>query len=217
MIHSKSPRARTLPAQGAGCLRKLVRNERGISIVEFGLLAPVFIGFLLAVFEFGFAFYARAVLQGAVEEAARTASLENTQFDAIETRVSDQVVRVIPAGDADTDISFELDPIYYANYVDLTYPEDFEDNNNNNEWDSDECFVDRNNNGNYDTDVGLSGRGGAQDVVAIQASLTYVRPFPLWELFGVSPTQTINVATFLRNQPFAAQAAQSSVSICPAP
>jgi TadE-like protein len=175
----------------------------------------VFIGLLMITFEFGFTFYARAVLQGAVDEAARTASLENTDWDDISERVSTQVRSVIPASEAETDISFDLDPTYYLNYVDLTLPEDFEDNNNNNLWDTDECFVDRNNNATYDTDVGLEGRGGAQDVVAIDATLTYERPFPLWQLIGVDQRQTIRISTYLRNQPFSAQAAQASVRICP--
>jgi len=198
-------------------MRQLWRNDRGISVVEFALLAPVFLGILLTVFEFGFAFYARAVLQGAVDEAARTATLENTEWEAISDRVSNQVRAVIPTSDAETDISFDFDPAYYSNYVDLNLPEDFEDNNNNDEWDSDECFVDRNNNAIYDTDVGLEGRGGAQDVVAIDATLSYVRPFPLWQMFDIDPQQTIHITTFLRNQPFSAQAAQSSVQVCPEP
>jgi Flp pilus assembly pilin Flp len=196
--------------------RRFLRNNRGVAAVEFALIAPVFIGMLLVVFEFGFAFYAKAVLQGAVEEAARTASLENTRWDEIGDRVNSQVRKVIPASNSETDISFDIDPVYYANYVDVTLPEDFEDNNNNNLWDPDECFVDRNKNGIYDTDVGLEGRGGAQDVVAISATLIYVRPFPLWTIFDLEPTQTVRVNTFLRNQPFSAQAAESSVRICPA-
>ncbi len=205
--------------QRQGCLRRLrgiLRDNKAVSAVEFALIAPVFLGLLLTAFEFGFAFYARAVLQGAVESAARTASLENTEWTAISTRVNEQVRKVIPASNADTEISFDLDPTYYANYVDVELPEDFEDNNNNDLWDTDECFVDRNNNGTYDTDVGIDGRGGAQDVVAIDATLTYVRPFPLWRLFNIGPTQTIQISTYLRNQPFSAQAAQTSVRICPA-
>jgi len=198
-------------------MKGFLRNNEALAAVEFGLIAPVFIGILMVVFEFGFAFYARAVLQGAVDDAARTASLENTQFATIAQRVSDQVSSVIPVSDAQTDISFDLDPSYYTNYNDIDLPEDFDDDNHNNHWDPAECYVDRNDNGTYDTDVGLAGRGGAQDVVVIDATLTYVRPFPLWQLFGVGNTQTIRISTFLRNQPFSAQAAQSESRICPAP
>ena len=204
-------------ARGVLCrIRKLLRHESGVSVVEFALLAPIFFGILLAVFEFGFAYYARGVLQGAVDAAARTASLENTEFTQISDRVSRQVKAVLPSSEAETDISFDLDPTYYANYRDLQLPEDFEDNNNNDRWDSQECFVDRNANGTYDTDVGVEGRGGAQDVVSISATLSYARPMPLWRMFGLSDRQTITVRTFLRNQPFSAQAAETSVKICPA-
>lgn len=196
-------------------LRRLGRDETGISIVEFGFVAPLFIGLLLVVFEFGFAFYARAVLQGAVEEAARSASLENTEWNTITSRVERQVRTVIPTSNADTNISFQLDPEYYASYSDIQLPEDFDDNNNNDIRDADECFVDRNANRTYDTDVGLAGRGGAQDVVAIDATLTYVRPFPLWKLFGMENTQTIELHTYIRNQPFSAQSARTGVRICP--
>lgn len=196
--------------------RTALNRESGLAAVEFAILAPVFLGLLMITFEFGFAFYARAVLQGAVEEAARTASLENTQWSAISERVNEQVSSVIPAGSAQTDISFEFDPVYYANYSEIQVPEDFEDNNNNDQWDANECFVDRNGNRSYDTDVGLSGRGGAQDVVTIDATVTYVRPFPMWGLFGMDQRQTIRVSTYLRNQPFSAQASQQSMQICPA-
>ena len=198
-------------------LGKFLRNDQGVSAVEFALIAPVFFGILLVAFEFGFAFYARAILQGAVEEAARTASLENTQWDEIENLVNNKVRQVIPVSDSETEISFDLDPTYYANYVDLELPEDFEDDNNNNEWDPEECFVDRNSNTTYDVDIGLSGRGGAQDVVVIDATLVYNRPFPIWGLFNLEQTQTIRISTFLRNQPFSAQAQNVGVRICPAP
>jgi TadE-like protein len=195
--------------------RRISSDRRGISTVEFAFVAPVFLGLMLTVFEFGFAFYARSVLQGAVEQAARRASLENTAWVDIESEVERQVKTVIPTSDANTEISFNLDPTYYASYNDIQLPEDFTDSNSNGEWDTNECYVDRNGNEAYDTDVGLAGRGGAQDVVAIDAELEYVRPFPLWRMFNIGDKQRVRVSTFLRNQPFSAQAARVGVRICP--
>lgn len=194
---------------------KIARDRTGIAATEFALIAPVFIGLMMMAFEAGFAVYARSVLQGAVEQAARRASLENWVWEDIQDAVEKQVKTVIPASDADTQISFTLDPTYYASYADIELPEDFTDTNGNGEWDADECFVDRNGNASYDVDVGLAGRGGAQDVVSIDAQLEYVRPFPLWGLFNASQTQKIRVTTYLRNQPFSAQAARVGVRICP--
>lgn len=193
----------------------IARDERGISVVEFALVGPMFISVLMATFDLGFGVYTKAVLQGSVEDAARQASLENTQWTAIRDKVKQQIIAVIPAADANTDITFTLDPQYYEDYDDITIPEDFTDTNGNGRWDSTECFVDRNNNRTYDTNVGLAGRGGAQDVVSIKASVTYKRVFPLWSLVGQANTQTIEAATYLRNQPFSAQAARTGVRICP--
>jgi Flp pilus assembly protein TadG len=193
----------------------LVKDQRGISVVEFALIGPMFISVLMATFDLGFGVYAKAVLQGSVENAARQASLENTEWTAIENDVKAQVLAVIPAADANTDISFTLDKKYYEDYDDVVLPEDFTDTNGNGKWDPTECYVDRNNNQTYDTNVGIAGRGGAQDVVSIKANVTYKRVFPLWALVGQADTQTIEASTYLRNQPFSAQAARTGVKICP--
>jgi Flp pilus assembly protein TadG len=193
----------------------LAKDERGISVVEFALIGPMFISVLMATFDLGFGVYTKSVLQGAVEDAARQASLENTQWTTIKNRVNQQILAVIPAANAATDITFNLDSQYYEDYDDVIVPEDFTDTNTNGQWDSNECFVDRNNNRTYDTNVGIAGRGGAQDVVSIKASVTYVRIFPLWSLVGQANTQTIEAATYLRNQPFSAQTARTGIRICP--
>ncbi len=190
-------------------------NDEGIAATEFAIVAPMFLLILMAIFDFGFAIYTKAVLQGAIEEGARTASLENTQFSTIRTRVNQQVLTVLPASNPDTDISFTIDPTYYENYNDLQLPEDFTDLNSNDQWDSNECYVDRNGNRSYDTDVGLTGRGGAQDVVSINAKVDYKRIFPFWNMIGQPDRLTLEANTFLRNQPFSAQAARVGVEICP--
>jgi TadE-like protein len=189
-------------------------DQHGVSAVEFALVAPMFISVLMATFDLGFGVYTKAVLQGAIEEASRSASLENTQWTSIETKVKNQILAVIPSSDPSTDISFTLDPKVYEDYDDLILPEQFTDTNSNGSREAGECYVDRNSNRRYDTDVGLAGRGGAQDVISIKASVTYKRVFPLWAMTGQSQNQLIEASTFLRNQPFGAQAARVGVSIC---
>ena len=196
-------------------VRRLAGDRSGSAVVEFAIVAPVFLAMLMAVFDLGFLVYAKAVLQGAVEDGARSASLENTQWTAIEDKVNGQVMSVIPVDNAETDISFSFDPSYYGNYADVALPEDFTDSNANGVRDANECFVDRNGNRAYDTDVGLAGRGGAQDVVSIRAAVTYKRIFPLWSMIGQTQDYTISAQTYLRNQPFSAQAARVGVRICP--
>lgn len=220
MIGRSEPMAR-LRKDRLSPLRRLGRDEKGLAITEFGFVAPVFLLLLMGIFDQGFAMYIQAVLQGATQEGARQASLENTLWTDIEARVNQQVRNVVPSGDPDTEITFDLDPTYYQNYNEIGMPEDFEDTAKGNPavkngtYDADECFVDRNGNRQWDQDVGLAGRGGAQDVVSIKASLTYKRIFPFWKMIGQPQDQVLTATTFLRNQPFSAQATRVGVRICP--
>ena len=208
-------KGRRITMPGSSPVKRLATSSDGAALIEFAFLTPIFVMLLLAVFDIGFAIYAKSVLQGAIEDGARTASLENTEWEDIEERVNSQVRLVVPAADPDTDISVDLDSSFYGNYNDLTMPEDFTDLNNNSRWDPNECFVDRNNNRSYDTDVGIQGRGGAQDVLSINAQLQYRRMFPLWQFINQPQEMTLSANTYLRNQPFSAQATRVGVRICP--
>lgn len=263
-------------------IRNLGRARDGIAVTEFGFVAPVFILLLMGIFDQGYSMYIQSALQGAVQEGARKASLENTLWADIQERVNSQVRQVIPTSDPTTVISFTLDPTFYQNYNDVVLPENFEDKergatfnlrydgpepytdsnsngryddgepytdtNNNNRYtpgepfndangdgirqagetytdtmrdgvydgvyQTDEWYVDRNANNRWDRDVGIAGRGGAQDVVSIRASITYNRIFPLWKMVGQPQSQQLTATTYLRNQPFSAQAARVGVRKC---
>lgn len=196
-------------------LRGLRRNSEGIAATEFGFVAPVFCLLLMGIFDQGYALYIQSALQGAVQEGARQASLENTAWTDIEATVNRKVRNVVPSSDPATVISFTLDPQYYQNYNEIGLPEDFTDTNGNGRYDLPECFVDRNGDRTWDQDVGIAGRGGAQDVVSIQASITFKRVFPFWKMIGQPDQTTLQATTFLRNQPFSAQTTRVGVRVCP--
>lgn len=59
-------------------LRRLRRSERASSAVEFALVAPVIVSMLFGAFEFGRALWTQALLNYAVEEASRCASVNTT-------------------------------------------------------------------------------------------------------------------------------------------
>ena len=188
--------------------QSLLRNEQGIAAVEFALIAPTFMLMLMGVFDLGYAGYIQSVLQGAVEEAGRGSSLETTTSANLDTKVRDTVKELNKSGTLTTG------RLYYEKYSDISVPEDFTDANANGLRDAGECFIDKNGNSMWDSDVGLAGRGGAQDVVVYTASFNYKRMFPLWTILGQSDTQVISAKTYLRNQPFSAQAARVGVKVC---
>jgi Flp pilus assembly pilin Flp len=72
-------------------IRRLRKDKRGISAVEFALVAPVLFGFLIALFQVGMLFFANAGLNNAVADGARLASLFPRPTNAqIAARIADR-------------------------------------------------------------------------------------------------------------------------------
>lgn len=150
--------ARCLGRPGEGRLarlRRLRKDRDGLAATEFGFVAPIFLLLLMGIFDQGFAMYIQAALQGAVQEGARQASLENTQWGDITARVNTQVRNVVPTGDPNTEITFTLDPTVYQSYNELQMGEHFTDKERapftqNGTYDGDEAFTDSNGNEIWD-------------------------------------------------------------------
>lgn len=145
-----------LPKGRLARLRALRRDDRGIAITEFGFVAPLFLLMLMGIFDQGFAMYIQSTLQGAVQDGARRASLENTQWADIEAGVNRQIRNVVPSGDPNTEISFTLNSNVNQSYSELEMGEYFIDEERapfvrNNQYDGDEAFTDSNSNGIWDT------------------------------------------------------------------
>lgn len=193
-------------------LRRLAGDDRGATIVEFAIVAPVFIVLLLGIFDFGHMVYAQSVLQGAVHAAGRDSGLESGAdfMDRIDEKVRGQVGNIVPHGSVLTSRT------NYESFNDVNKPEDFVDANGNGAYDGNECFTDVNENGQWDEDRGLEGLGGADDVVLYTATLEYDRLVPLFRFVGGAERRTMAASTILRNQPFGDQAARPEEQICPA-
>lgn len=74
-------------------LARLGADEQGSNAVEFALVAPLLIGLLFGIFEFGQAVWTQGILDYAVEQASRCASINTTTCNsssAIETYAAQQ-------------------------------------------------------------------------------------------------------------------------------
>lgn len=181
--------------------RSLLRDDRGAYMMEFAMIMPAFLMLVMGIFDLGMQMYAKSVLAGAVEQAARLSTLEtnNSSQTNIDQAVRDQVGRVARYG------TLAFSRQNYRDFSSVGQPEPFTDSNNNGVRNSGECYTDSNGNGTWDSDAGGNGQGGASDVVVYRASLTFNRLFPLWKMLGEPQSKTITVTTVLRNQPFANQ------------
>ncbi|WP_156842626.1 TadE family protein [Novosphingobium aquimarinum] len=176
-------------------LARLRRDRAGVTVVEFALVAPVFLLLLMGTFEIGHMAYANAVLSGAVEQAARTATIEAGDIAAADARVEDTIRMVVP------DAKFAATRKSYFDFKDINRPEQWNDVNGNGDCDNDENFVDENGNGQWDADIGTGGNGGANDVVLYKVTVDYQPIFPI-PFVG---EQTLTATAVKKNQPFANQ------------
>lgn len=186
---------------------RLARDERGVTIVEFALIAPVLMLMLMGLLDLSYNMYTTEMLQGAIQEAARDSTLEGSggnqaQLDGIVTKA---VQAVAPGA------KLTFGRRSYASFTDAGRPEDYTDVNGDGTCDQGEPFEDANGNGSWDLDRGQAGFGGARDAVLYTVNVTYHRPFPVAGFIpGQSKDFTLTASTVLRNQPYGQQAANAA-------
>lgn len=191
---------------------RLRTDERGVTALEFAIVAPVLLAMLMFLFDTGYYLYANAVLAGEVNAAGRASTLETAtdeQRDTLDTYVGNAVKRLVPNGE----VTFERTA--YKSYGRAqSKAEAFIDANDNGVCDNGESFDDANRNGERDLDSGVSGGGGAKDVTVYTATLHYDRIFPVNGFLGGGKEVTMSSTTLLRNQPFDKQA-EPLIGKCP--
>lgn len=181
--------------------RRLRRDERGVTIIEFAIVAPIAMLTIVGLGDIGYQLYATATLAGEVQKAARDSTLEGSddQLALVDAKVKTAVKRIAKEG------TFEITRLSYTTFSDVGRAERYSDANENNQYDSGECFEDEDGDGAWDSDVGQDGIGGPDDVVLYNVKVTYPRIFPMASLLGWSQTQEIQATTTLKNQPYGTQ------------
>lgn len=182
-------------------LRRLAGDCRGVSLVEFGLVAPVLAMTIIGLFDMGYSMYVHSVLQGALHDAARMATVGNITGEQIDAKIKSRLDTVSNHGT----VTLKLES--YTNFSDVKMPEKITgDTVPIGQYNVGDCYEDANGNGRYDLDRGKTGLGRADDIVNYTVTITYDRVLPVAGLFGWSDTNTITGSTPLRNQPYAARA-----------
>ena len=184
--------------------RDLGRDENGVTVVEFALIAPTFLLLLLGTLDIGQMVYAQSVLNGAVQTAARDASLEGGDTAAADAMVLEQVSGVMPGVELNTSRTS------YYDFADIERAEQWNDADDNGLCNDGEAFVDENRNGQWDDDIGVSGNGGANDVVIYEVEATYTSLFKVPFMRESWGARTLSSSAIKKNQPFANQSGYSS-------
>lgn len=194
-------------------LRRLGTDRRGVTAVEFAIVAPVMCLLMMGLCDLAYQSYVQSILTGAMQKAGRDSTIQaaGSKTGAIDVKVMNMVKSVAK------NATYASTRKNYAQFSKIK-PEVFQDNNANNTYDQpSECFTDVNGNRTWDADPGLNGQGGANDVVLYTIEVTYPRLFPLYGLLGLGETQKIGATTILKNQPYAQQNVFAEVQVCPPP
>lgn len=194
-------------------LRRIARDERGATVVEFAIVAPVMGLLLLGAFDVAHTLYMRAALEGVVQKAARDATLESGLAGATQTALDDKVRNQIRALANNGTVTITRQ--WYHNYEQAAASrfEPWTDTNDNGICDGPqgltpgEPYEDTNGNGVWNATGGNLSQGGAKDAVLYTATVSYPRFFPLNNFIGGSNTTTVRAKTILRNQPYGDQGA----------
>jgi len=185
--------------------RAFARDERGSTLLEFGLIAPTFLILLLGCANLGQMLYGKVLLNGAIEAAARSSSTENRDTTAADTMVRKIVGPILPGA------SYTISRFSYYDYTDVGRMEKFTDGNGNGTCDNGEPYIDENGTGGWDN-VRRSGQGGADDVVVYKVVTQYSPLFKIPLMPGQWQQITLTSQTVKKNQPFASQANYSTLT-----
>lgn len=189
---------------------RLADDRRGVTAIEFALLAPVLFMFLIGLLDMGQSIYGQVVLNGAVAKAARSSSLETANTTAADTEVASLVGKVLPGAKITSTRKS------YYDFNDVGRAEKWNDANNDGTCSNGEAFVDENGNGQWDSDIGVGGNGGANDVVVYTVSATFDPLFKIPFIPQLWAARKLTASTVTKNQPFANQDGYGSNSgTCP--
>jgi len=184
------------------------RCRRGVTALEFGLVAPVFALAVGALIDLTMMMFVSALLEGGVREAARFgitgfAPAGISRETRIRQIVADNTVGLVDMGTA------TVTQKIYPSFADVGKPEPFEDQAPaNGAYDPGEPYQDVNGNGQWDGDMGAAGAGGPGDVVLYTVEVDWSPLTPIVApLFGISGKIRMRSSVAVRNEPYDAVAA----------
>lgn len=182
-------------------IRALSADRRGATIVEFALIIPVICMILAAGIEIGYRAYLTAIIQGALLEASRLATVGDQSGETIDNVIKERVGML-----SDPSNVKSIQKESFFNFSNVGKPEKItSDTDPVGRYNVGDCYEDANNNGVYDLEYN-TGIGTADDIVRYTVTVEYPNIMPVNKILGWGSAQKIVASTVLRNQPFTSRA-----------
>jgi Flp pilus assembly protein TadG len=184
-------------------LARLRTCARGVTLLEFGLIAPPLILTIMGIGDLAYQSYLRSVARGVLERASRAASVGTMNATQMDAYIQAQMENITAKNGSPPAVVRKS----YYNFSRVGKPEKITtDTAPLGTYNAGDCYEDANGNGSYDAAGGSTGLGSADDIVYYEVTITQPRMFPMAKLLGWSADQSVTVTTMVRNQPWANQA-----------
>ena len=187
-------------------LKPIRRCDQGAALVEFALILPALLMFVMGALEIGYRVYAVSVVNGSLREAARMASTGGYTGAEIDQKVTSMIrdwrstanVAIVKRSYSDFTGVGLPEPITSGTVESGTY-----------------CYQDINKNNIWDADRGADGLGGAEDVIYYEVTMTYPTLMKFTQkAFGLGAVTTVKQNTIVSNEPFAAVVRTPPPTVC---
>lgn len=176
------------------------QDNRGVAFVEYGLVAPLVVSFIVGILEVAMVFVVATALENSVLASSRygitgqSGTGGSTREETILTVVEENTFGLVDMQ------KVTLSSTIYDSFSDIGQAEPFADANGNGVFDTGEAYTDVNGNAQWDADVGIAGLGGPGDIVLYQIQYQIES---LTGLFSPFFDRIDHVATVaVRNEPY---------------
>ncbi len=180
--------------------RTLLREQGGVTAIEFAFITPVVLLLVMGIVEFAMIMFVMASMESATALTARTgktgyAPAGVSRVQQITNSINSHTAGLLNPG------GIHIDYTIYPSFEKVDQPEPYTDSNGNGNYDQGEPFTDVNGNATRDLDMGLTGVGNAGDVVVYTVYYDWPVMTPIIKPI-LGSTFRITVRTVIKNEPF---------------
>ncbi len=167
-------------------------------LIEFALIVPTFILFVIGIIEVGMLLFTNVLVEGSLREASRFGITGQVVGGTSRETTIKQIVSNGTGGLVKA-VDLSVNTFVFQSFSSVGTPEAWIDNNDNGTIEDDE-FDDTNGNGIWD---GKPGAGGAGDIVLYRVDYNHAFITGLMKTFGdTSGKLTMTASIAVRNEPF---------------
>ena len=194
--------------------RNLRQNQVGAFVVEYALLAPLFLTLTLGSLEVGRILMVYSTLEGAITESTRISITGNIPdgYSTVDAYIKDHVKDSL--SDVGIDAGVTISMKVYDSFSDIGEQEPFTDENGDLVCNEGEFYTDVNANGAWDADMGANGAGGEENIMVMEIAVEL--PYMMHgfiEAFSQAPNINLSTSTAVRNEPYGGVAWEPSDTV----